>query len=266
MLPTDWTIILYFTLLAFFTGAAGGSFINCLSWRIVHGEKITKGRSHCIFCGHLLGVLDLIPVLSWILLRGRCRYCKAFVSFRYVLVEVLMGVVAVSLLLHYGLSFDAIFYLVFALILLGESLTDLESYEIPDGFHLAAVFWWCLYLPFSGEPLLSRFAEGLLGGGIIAGGLFLFTLLFDQILGKESMGGGDIKLFFVTGLYLGLLGNFLNLIASCIIGLIFAALSAGARKGNEDPSLIPFGPAIAAGTWFCLIFGEPVITWYIGFF
>lgn len=266
MLRTDWSIITYFIILTFITGAAGGSFINCLSWRLIHGEQVTGGRSHCTDCGHVLGVLDLIPVLSWIFLRGRCRYCKASISSRYIWTEVLMGIVAVSLLFRYNLSLKTIFYLVFAFILLGESLTDLEIYEIPDGFHLAAVIWWCLYLPFSRQPLSVRLTEGVLGGSIIAGGLLLITMVLDRILGKESMGGADIKLFFVTGLYLGILGNLLNLIVSCIIGLFFAVLSFRSRKKKEDPSLIPFAPAIAAGTWFCLLYGEGIITWYIRFF
>lgn len=266
MLQTHWTITAYFTFLAFLTGAAGGSFINCLSWRIVHGERVTEGRSHCTFCGHVLGVLDLFPVLSWVFLKGKCRYCNAHISSRYLLTELLMGTVAVTLLFRYGLSLTTLFYLILAFILLGESLTDLEIYEIPDGFHLAAIVWWCLYLPFCGEPVLSRLVGGLLGGGVIAGGMLLLTMVFDRIMGKETMGGADIKLFFVTGLYLGLLGNLLNLIASCIMGLVFAAFSARSRRENEDPSLIPFGPAIAAGTWFCLIFGERIITWYTGFF
>lgn len=266
MPQTHWTITAYFTALAFLTGAAGGSFINCLSWRTVHKERITKGRSHCTSCNHVLGIPDLVPVLSWIFLRGKCRYCKAHISPRYLSTELLMGTVAVTLLFRYDLSLTALFYLVFTFILLGESLTDLEIYEIPDSFHLAAIFWWCLYLPFSGEPALRRLAGGLLGGGAIGGAMLLLTTVFDRILGKETMGGADIKLFFVTGLYLGLLGNLLNLIASCILGLVFAALSTGWRKEKEDPSLIPFGPAIAAGTWFCLIFGERIITWYSGFF
>ncbi|MCC8024971.1 MAG: prepilin peptidase [Clostridium sp.] len=266
MLQIHWTLTAYLITLTFLIGAAGGSFINCLSWRLVHGERVAKGRSHCTVCGHVLGVPDLVPVFSWIFLRGKCRYCKAPISSRYMWTEILMGVVAVSLLIRYDLSLKALFYLVFGFILLGESLTDLEVFEIPDGFHLAAILWWCLYLPFSGGSVPARLTGGLLGGAVIAGGILLLTMIFDRILGKESMGGADIKLFFVTGLYLGLLGNLLNLIASCIMGLFFAALSSKARSGNEDPSLIPFGPAIAAGTWFCLLFGEGIITWYTGFF
>ncbi len=110
----------------------------------------------------MLGVPDLVPVFSWIFLRGKCRYCKAPISSRYMWTEILMGVVAVSLLIRYDLSLKALFYLVFGFILLGESLTDLEVFEIPDGFHLAAILWWCLYLPF--PAVLYRRADGRIAG------------------------------------------------------------------------------------------------------
>lgn len=266
MVENNWPAIIYFTALVFLTGAAGGSFINCLSWRMVRTENVMKGRSRCPSCGKTLGALDLIPVFSWIFLRGRCRFCRAVISFRYLWSEALMGTVAVSLLFRYGLSLKAVFYLIFTFILLGEALIDWEIYEIPDGFHLAAILCWCVYLPCSGEPVTELLTAGLMGGGSIAGGLRLLTAAFDRMLGKESMGGADIKLFFVTGLYLGFPGNLLNLIVSCIMGLILAALSSGLRKEREDPSLIPFAPAIAAGTWFCLLFGKGITSWYAGFF
>lgn len=266
MLKYDWIPILYATALVFLAGASGGSFINCLCLRMVRGESVVKGRSRCPDCGKVLGVWDLIPVYSWIRLRGRCSGCKKPISSRYLWTEVLMGMVAVSLFVRYGFLLRMMFYFVFACILLGESLVDLDTYEIPDGFHLAALLWWCFWIPFSGKPVAVVLKEGVWGGAAIAGGMVLFTLVLDWILGKESMGGADIKLFFVTGLYLGWRGNFLNLMVSCMIGLIFAALFFRDSGRKEEPSLIPFAPSIALGTWFCLLFGDRILDWYMGFF
>lgn len=266
MPANDWGFTLYVTVLAAVTGAAGGSFVNCLSWRLVRGEQVTKGRSHCPSCGHVLNVLDLVPVVSWFALRGRCRYCGERIPFRYAGVELLSAAGAVCLLFRYGLTLNTPFYLVFSLILLGVALTDLESYEIPDRFHAAAILWWCLGAMISPRPLASYFLWGLLGGAAIAGAMLAVSLVFDKLLGRESLGGGDVKLFFVTGLYLGPVVNLLNVILSCVLALGLAALLAESRKKREDPAAIPFGPAIAAGTWLCLLFGDMAVTWYLGLF
>ena len=252
----DWGFTLYVTILAAVTGAAGGSFVNCLSWRLVRGQKVTKGRSCCPSCGHVLGALDLVPVASWFALRGRCRYC----------VELLSAFGAISLLYRFGLTPAAPYYPVFSLILLGVALTDLESYEIPDCFHVAAILWWCVGALITEKPLGSYIISGLSGGILIAGGMLAVSLVFDRLLGRESLGGGDVKLFFVTGLYLGLAVNLLNVIVSCLLALILAALLPDSGRKPGDPAAIPFGPAIAAGTWLCLLGGGPLVSWYLGLF
>lgn len=266
MLANDWGITLYFTVLAAITGAAGGSFVNCLAWRLVRGRQVTRGRSCCPSCGHVLGAPDLVPVVSWFALKGRCRYCGERIPFRYAAVELLAGAGAVCILFRYGLTLKTPFYLVFSLILLGVALTDLESYEIPDRFHVSAILWWCAGALISEKSLAAYFGSGLLGGGAIAGGMLAVSLIFDRLLGRESLGGGDVKLFFVTGLYLGLAVNLLNLIVSCILALGLAFVLADSRKKRDDPAAIPFGPAIAAGTWLCLLAGDAVIKWYLGLF
>ena len=110
MPANDWGFTLYITILAAVTGAAGGSFVNCLSWRLVRGQKVSKGRSCCPSCGHVLGVLDLVPVVSWFALRGRCRYCGERISFRYAAVELLSAFGAICLLYRFGLTPAAPYY------------------------------------------------------------------------------------------------------------------------------------------------------------
>jgi leader peptidase (prepilin peptidase)/N-methyltransferase len=145
-----------------------------------------------------------------------------------------------------------------ASILLGLSLVDLASYEIPDGFIIAGIVWWAVCLPFMGGSIWSLVKDGLLGGLVIAGGMLAFSLLFDKITGKDSMGGGDIKLYFMVSLYLGLAQGFLNLILSCIVGLLFVLLLHRQK--------IPFGPSISISTLVCLMVGLPIVSWYFSLF
>lgn len=252
----DLFITIYCLSIVAICGAVFGSFINCMAWRMVHNESIGKGRSHCFSCGHSLSTMDLIPVLSYIFLKGRCRYCKEKVSLRYMLTEVLLAVVFVSLTWKYDLSAATLRYLVLACILLGLSLVDLDSYEIPNSFIIAGILWWLLSIPFMEATVVEQIKMGLLGGISIGGGILLLSLLMDKVLQKESMGGGDIKLFFMLGLYMGPVLSLFNLIVSCFVGLILVGLM---RKNK-----IPFGPAIAVASWITLLCGNECITWYLG--
>lgn len=258
MLFQDTFITTYILILTAILGAVFASFINCMAWRITHKENVLKGRSHCAVCGHPLGAADLIPVFSYLFLGGKCRYCKEKISPRYLAVELLMALGFVSVVLRYDVSLAALRYLVLLCILLGLSLVDLETCEIPDGFIVAGIVWWAVTLPLMGEPVLAQLKEGLLGGIAIGGGMLVLSLIFDFVTKKEGMGGGDIKLYFMVSLYLGIGSGLLNLIFSCVIGLIFAAVL---RKNK-----IPFGPSIAAATWVSLIVGDKIVSWYLGLF
>lgn len=267
---------IYLCILAFLFGTVFGSFFNCMAWRIAHHESVLKGRSHCAVCGHTLGIADLIPVFSWLLLRGRCRYCKEKISPRYVAAELVCGCGFVLSFLRYGVSWRTLQVIVLFCILLALSLTDFEIYEIPDRFILAGIVWypassWLMDRRLSltgmtvsilqdGESLtLSAWGQnllaGLIGGFAIGGGMLFLSLLFDHLLGKESMGGGDIKLFFMTSLYLGLLQGLFSLILSCIAGLVIAALMRRRR--------VPFGPAISLAAFLSLLYGESFVNWYL---
>lgn len=259
MLYTDRWITAYIFVLAAVLGAVFGSFFNCMAWRIAHGESVWKGRSHCAVCGHTLSGADLVPVFSYLFLKGKCCYCGEKISPRYMGVELLTASVFVSLVFRYDVSWQLLRCVVLACILLTLALVDLEIYEIPDRFLAVGIFWWAVTLPcFGKEEFLAMAVKGILGGFAIAAALLLLSLVFDKVTGKEGLGGGDIKLFFVVGLYLGPAGNLLNLLVSCFTGLLFAAV----WKRNK----IPFGPAIGLSTWFCLLFGDAILQWYFGLF
>lgn len=248
--------ILFVTLLL---GLCVGSFLNCMAWRLVHHESVWKGRSHCARCGHTLSALDLIPVVSYACLKGRCRYCGEKISPRYPAAELLCGAVFVSLVSRYGLGWEAGRLLLLSCVLLVAALTDLESMEIPDRLHAAAILIWLAFLPLAPVPL-DEALFGALGAFGVAGPLLLIVLLADKALGRESMGGGDLKLLFVTGLYFGWAGTLLLLILACLLGLIFAAL---ARAGGRE---FPFAPSICAAAWLVMLAGQPIVDWYLGLF
>ena len=264
---TDPVMLVYSCILAAAFGAVFGSFINCTAWRIAHGENFLKGRSHCAECGHALSAADLVPVFSYLFLRGKCRYCGKRISPRYMLTELLLAAAFVCFVLRFGISGETLRYMGLAVILLGLSLVDLDTYMIPNGFIIAGIIWWAVTIPLVLSPekegnLFTRMGtdplSGLIGAFLIAGGMLAMVLIFDKISGKETMGGGDIKLFFVAGLYLGTAVGFFNLILSCVTGLLFVAFMKKRR--------IPFGPSISLATCLSLFTGPAVVAWYISLF
>lgn len=248
-------LYVYFDILAFVLGTVFGSFINCMAWRIVHGESVVRGRSHCAVCGHVLAAGDLIPLLSYAVRRGKCRYCGEKISPRYPVTELLTGAAFLGAALRFPLSFPAVRIMVLSCILMGLSLVDLDSYEIPDRFSAAGIIWWAATVPLVDKPWTLQLREGLTGAVVIAGGMLLLSLLFDKITGKESLGGGDIKLLFMLDLYLGPWIGLLHLILACLTGLLFVAV----RKQKK----IPFGPAISLAGYVCLLFGDAFLKWYL---
>ena len=267
-------IAVYIYLIGFILGTVFGSFINCQAYRIAHGEKWWTGRSHCANCNHPLNALDLVPILSYLFLRGRCRYCKEKISPRYILTELMMGLLFVGLIFTAGeLSFALLMNMGLVVILLGLSLVDLDTMEIPNGYILFGIFWWLGIVIANGVYQFLHVTESvdkqgvlkasayyflwhLFAGVIIAGMILILSLIMDRLLQKESMGGGDIKLLFMVSLYLGIYQGLFMLIMSCLIGLLVVVIT------KKDK--IPFGPAIAAGTYLGLTIGIPITNWYIG--
>lgn len=134
MLWVSPAITIYICVLTVVLGACMGSFLNCMAWRIVHGESVLHGRSHCDVCGHVLGAGDLIPVVSYIIHKGRCKYCGAKLSAGHVFAEVLTALTFLLLVLKYDISLQALEYILLACLLLAAAFTDLEGYMIPDRF------------------------------------------------------------------------------------------------------------------------------------
>ena len=249
----------YFVFLAFVCGACAGSFVNCYADRRASGEKLTRGRSRCPACGHTLGVLDLVPLLSRAVLRGKCRYCGAHISARYTVTEAIGAVAFVLAAVRFGFDVRAVEYCLLFALLLAMALVDYDTMELPGVPMAMCAVIWAVFLPFA-ESWKKAAVDGVIGAFALGGALLVFTLVADKVMKRETMGGGDIKLFFVLGLYSGPGVGLLLVILSCVFGLVFAGVSAS--KGRA----FPFGPAIAAAAVPALLYGPQAVSLYMGLF
>lgn len=257
-------LAVYFCVLAFGFGACMGSFLNCMAWRIVHGESVLRGRSHCDVCGHVLTAGDLVPIVSFLAHRGRCRWCGAKLSARHVWAEGLTGAAFVLILLRFDLSLQALGALILACVLLAGALADLEGYIIPDRFIVAGVAARIPFFFF--EDWRRTLPDALLGGFAVGGGLLAFVLLYEKLRRVEAMGGGDLKLLFVTGLWLGWAKNLLCLLLACILGIAFGLATQKRRAAQENAKVFPWGPSICAAGIVTMLAGDAVISAYVSMF
>ena len=263
----DSIIMTYCIAVTAILGAVFGSFLNCAAMRIAKEESFIKGHSRCPKCNHNLGAMDLIPIFSWIFSGGKCRYCKEKVSIRYPLTEIVFAVLSVMCLLEYDLTIICVRNLILLGCLFCLSLVDLESYIIPDGCHIIAIGAWVVtgFFAFEEYGGWHGIALNILAAVLYGGGMLLMSLIMDRVLKKDSLGGGDIKLFIVVGLYLGLAASLFALLIACVLGIAFSLLFLK-KDSDGNQKLIPFGPAIAASMWGMLMYGEPLVNWYLSLF
>ncbi len=246
-------------ILPFIFGAVVGSFLNVCIYRIPIGLSIVSPPSRCPSCGRHIPFYYNIPIISYIMLMGRCGLCKAPISPKYLLVEVISGLFTISLFLKFGLSFELLAYFAFISSLIVVTFIDLKYQIIPDVISLPGIvvgFAASFFIP------SVYFLNSLIG--ILAGGGVLFAVASAYLLltGKEGMGGGDIKLLGMIGAFLGWKGVIVTLLLGSFSGAIigsFIMLLYG--KGSRHP--IPFGPFLAFGAAMHLFFGEALIRWYI---
>ena len=263
----------YFSILAVILGAVFGSFLHCMAWRIAHNEKVTKGRSHCPNCGRTLTPGELIPVVSWLIQRGKCRGCGQKIPARYMLAELLMALLFLGCLWRFDITVVCLRNLVLLCCLFTLSVVDLDIFEIPDGLLIAAAAAWVIAAPFQ-TPLWKSVVNGLVCAVILGGAPLVISLVMDKLLHKDTLGGGDIKLLAVCGLYLGageslcrgLVLCLFGLILACIAGLVPSVIAKRSEHAGESDGHFPFGPAISAAMWIMLCVGQPLAEWYLGLF
>ncbi len=260
----DWFLTGYILFWLTVLGAVLGSFLDCAAWRIAHKESILRGRSHCGSCGHSLSVGDLIPIFSYIFHRGRCRYCGEKIPAECLIAELCGSLLFLGLGWHYGLQIELIMWLILGCICLLLALIDWNTRIIPDKLLLLAIINRLVFLPILHQPLGKTLISMAIGACSVSIPLLLVVLLADKVLGRETMGGGDIKLLFVLGLYMDWMQMILLLLAACVLGLFLGLLTRAVSRNKGGDRSLPFGPAII-GAWFLvLMFGNPLIMWYRG--
>jgi len=271
------------TALAGVLGLLVGSFLNVvilrLPARLMHGWKqqslelleldpaateaaappgIVREPSHCPHCKHPLGALENIPLLSWLVLRGRCRHCAAPISIQYPLVELLSGVCSAIVVWKYGLAWQSAAALIFTWTLIALSGIDLHTQLLPDQMTLP-LLW--LGLAISLVPLFVSSSASIVGA--IIGYLSLWSIywLFKLSTGKEGMGYGDFKLLAALGAWMGASAllpiALLSSLVGALIGGVFLAV-----QGRDRTTPIPFGPFLASAGWIWFVFAEPLSVVY----
>jgi len=244
---------LYIYTIIFLFGIFIGSFLNVCIYRIPEGKSIVSPPSSCGTCGHRLGPIDMIPVLNYIISRGRCRYCGAKYSIQYPLIEFLNGFLYLMVFLKYGFTWISIMHCITISLLIVVFMIDLRYKIIPDSL----VIFGLLY-----TIIISIMLIDINIWDKVFGFLFGFTLFLVIALVTNAMGGGDIKLMGLLGLNFGLKGIIFITIFSFIIGAIISILLLITKKATRK-DYIPFGPFIAVSAVTYIFWGDNIINLYL---
>jgi leader peptidase (prepilin peptidase)/N-methyltransferase len=253
----------------FVFGTIIGSFLNVCIHRIPQGKSIVSPPSHCPRCKTPIRFYDNIPLLSFLILQGRCRKCRAPISWRYPLVEFLMGLFSLILLLRFGISTLYLIYLAFFASLTLVSFIDLSHRIIPDvislpGIAIGVVVSWL-------HPQMSVLNSLI---GVLAGGGFLYLVaaVYQLVTKREGMGGGDVKLLAMIGAFIGWKGAFIGGWEGVLVGVLFIILCSsliGSIVGvalmlissADSKYAVPFGPFLSLGAIIYVLWGEALIAW-----
>ena len=246
-------------------GAAFGSFLNVVIYRVPAKMSLVKPASHCGSCKTPIKPFDNIPILSYFILGGKCRQCGDSFSSRYPLVEGLTAGLTVWLFIIFGINEKFFMYLILTYLLIAITFVDIDHFIIPNGFVIFGLAVLIIGLPMNWLPI--DWEDGVSGAFVFAGFLFAIGLIGQFILKKESIGFGDIKLGLVLGGYLGVEYSVLALYLSFAISAIFVFIMLGSKMISKSQK-IPFGPYLAGGTLLSILTTTPtggnyILDWYI---
>ena len=250
---------LFFYFFIFFLGLAVGSFLNCIIYRLHAGQSFLKGRSFCPFCKHQLSWPDLIPIFSFLALKGRCRHCRQKISFQYPLVELATGVLFLIVSLSVSDTDRLICLITISCFLVIIFVYDLKHYIIPDKVVYPAIGITLIYhlLRLNLEP--ERFSLGVFWAAFGAAAFFGTIVLISR---GRWIGVGDVKLAFLMGLILGfpniLVALFLAVLLGAIMGI--GLIISGKKTLRSE---VPFGPFLVTGTFVALFWGQDLANWYL---
>ena len=255
------------SVIVFALGSVIGSFLNVCIYRMPRNMSVIFPSSRCPSCSYPIRFFDNIPIISYIILRGRCRHCGSKVSSRYPLVEGLNAVFYTAILWRFGLGWDFIVYGILTSALIVITFIDIDFQIIPDMITLAGIPAGLLagsfLLP---DPFMRASSLGFKASfiGSLSGfiGYSLVAYLSLKLLKKEGMGGGDIKMMAMVGGFLGwkavILTTFLGSLSGSVAGVLLIIF-----RGKGRGSLIPFGPFLALGAVISLFFGQEILIWYL---
>jgi leader peptidase (prepilin peptidase) / N-methyltransferase len=246
-----WPIVL-------FAGTFGlllGSFLNVCITRWPSELSVVRPRSRCPRCEMMIAWYDNIPVLSWLLLRAKCRKCALPIPVMYPLVELAVGLIWAAAVAWYGLEIEAVRAATFATLLLGIAMTDAREYIIPDEFSIGGTVIGLLFA-FAGGAL--GWQDAILGAVVGYALLWVIAVVGTKAFGEDAMGGGDIKMMAMLGAFLGWQGVLLTLFLGALIGtLIFLPMKLAGKE-----KLVPFGIFLAIGGAAYWVVGEAMVMWY----
>lgn len=247
------------TIASIIFGAIVGSFLNVCIHRLPKEESIVKPGSHCPKCRTPIRYYDNIPVLSYLILGGKCRYCRASISIQYPIVEAITALSSFFLFIIFGVSLSFIYYFSFVAALIAITVIDLYHQIIPDVISLPGIVIGLL-----GSLIIPQitFWSSLIGALSGGGSLFLVATVYQWLFKREGMGGGDVKLLAMIGAFLGWKAVILTILLSSFIGSIIG-ITVMFIKGKDFKYAIPFGPFLAMGAVISLFWGESIIRWYL---
>jgi leader peptidase (prepilin peptidase)/N-methyltransferase len=244
-------------------GLLWGSFASVVAYRIPRREPIASGRSRCPACGHVIAALDNIPVVAYVARRARCRHCGARIAARYPLIEIATAVLFALSAWRFGASATAVVYAAFFWVLIVLSVIDIDHHLLPNRivYPTLGAGWLSLAVMTVANGDGSRLVDALLGAVIFGG--FILAIAFAYPAG---MGGGDVKLAFLLGTFVGyvgapgvvLIGMFLSFLLGSVIGLVAMKLTGGDRRMQ-----VPFGPSLALGSVIAILVGRPLLDAYL---
>lgn len=246
------TLVLIVFSYIFLLGIIVGSFLNVCICRIPKEEDIVVTRSHCMSCGYTLKWLDLIPIFSWVALRGRCRQCGEKVSLQYPLVECLNGILWVVTFIRCGFSVNTVLICLMISALLVLSVIDFRTYEIPFGINMFIFIIAAVHAAMNFQDI----GEYILGSVSISGGLMLLFVISKG----RAIGGGDVKLMAAAGLMLGFRLILLSFFLGCFYGSVIHIIR---MKTSGEGHVLSMGPYLSMGIVTGVWFGNEVINWYL---
>lgn len=268
-----------FGIFAFLFGLIIGSFLNVCILRIPSGKSIVMPASACPKCGDPIRPYDNIPVLSYLILRGKCRKCKTPISPMYPLVEFLTGLLFLACYAVFGLTIEALKWAIFSAVMIVLVFTDLRERLLPDvvnytglALGLALSFFtkptdgsalWLANHIFEfppPAPVLS-FADALIGTALGSGLLWLVSEAYFRLRGREGMGLGDVKMMLMAGAFLGVKRTLLTILVGSVLGSVLGLAVILARRRDADYEL-PFGTFLGMAALLVVFFGTPVVNWY----